>query len=278
MKSQSEKAAKFAALHEAPGCFVIANPWDVGSAQILAALGYTALTTTSAGYAWSIGRTDYQAGRDAVLAHIREIAPAVDLPLNADLENGFGHEPDVCAETIRLSAEAGLVGGSIEDATGNADDPIYGLEAATERIAAASEAAKAQPFRYLLTARCENYLHGQADLQDTIKRLQAYQDAGADVLFAPGLQTAEEVRTVCSEVDRPVNVLFGPWKESATIAEVAEMGAKRISVGGALAAVAYKALIEVGREMLDSGTMDWRAQLKPPGEVANLISQGRAAG
>lgn len=274
MKSQSEKAEAFAALHEAPGCFVIPNPWDAGSARILAALGYKALTTTSAGYAWSLGRTDYQAGRDDVLAHVRAVAPTVDLPLNGDLENGFGHEPEICAETIRLCAEAGLVGGSIEDATGDKDDPIYGLEAAADRIRASAEAARGLPFRFMLTARCENYLHGRPDLKDTIARLQAYQSAGADVLFAPGLQTADEIRSVCAEVDRPVNVLFGPWKETANIDEVAAMGVKRISIGGALAAAAYKALIEAGREMLEAGTMEWRKQLTPPGEVAKLIARG----
>lgn len=274
MKSQSEKAEAFAALHEAPGCFVIPNPWDAGSARILAALGYKALTTTSAGYAWSLGRTDYQAGRDDVLAHVRAVAPTVDLPLNGDLENGFGHEPEICAETIRLCAEAGLVGGSIEDATGDMDDPIYELEAAADRIRASVEAARALPFRFMLTARCENYLHGRPDLKDTIARLQAYQSAGADVLFAPGLQTADEIRSVCAEVDLPVNVLFGPWKETANIDEVAAMGVKRISIGGALAAAAYKALIEAGREMLEAGTMEWRKQLTPPGEVAKLIARG----
>lgn len=274
MKSQSEKAEDFVALHEAPGCFVIPNPWDAGSARILAALGYKALTTTSAGYAWSIGRTDYQAGREAVLAHVRQVAPSVDLPLNGDLENGFGHAPEDCAETIRLSAEAGLVGGSIEDATGDADNPIYASEAAAERVSAAVEAARGLSFRYLVTARCENYLHGRRDLKDTLARLQAYQEAGADVLFAPGLQTAEEIRTVCAELDRPVNVLFGPWKEEASIADVAAMGVKRISIGGALAAAAYKGLIDAAREMADAGTMDWRKKLTPPGEVAKLIAAG----
>lgn len=274
MKTQSEKAEAFAALHDAPGCFVIPNPWDAGSARILAALGYKALTTTSAGFAWTLGRTDYEAGREGVLAHVREIAPSIDIPLNGDLENGFGHAPKDCADTIRMSAEAGLVGGSIEDATGNPDDPIYSIEAAAERIRASAEAARALPFRYMLTARCENYLHGRADFKDTLARLQAYQEVGADVLFAPGLQTAEEVRTLCAEVDLPVNVLFGPWKEAATIAEVAEMGVKRISVGGALASAAYNALVEAGREMLDAGTMDWRSRTGARGEVVDLISRG----
>ncbi len=274
MLSQKEKAEAFVALHEAPGCFVIANPWDAGSARILAALGYKALTTTSAGYAWSIGRTDYQAGREAVLEHVRQVAPSVDLPLNGDLENGFGHAPEDCAETIRLSAEAGLVGGSIEDASGDKDEPIYEMQAAADRVRAAVEAARGLAFPYLVTARCENYLHGRRDLKDTLARLQAYQDAGADVLFAPGLQTSEEIRTVCAELDRPVNVLFGPWKEEASIADVAAMGVKRISVGGALAAAAYKGLIDAGREMLEAGTMDWRKKLTPPGEVPKLIGEG----
>lgn len=274
MKSQAEKAADFAALHDEPGCFIIPNPWDVGSARILAALGHKALTTTSAGFAWTLGRTDYQAGREDVLAHVRDVAPAVDIPLNGDLENGFGHAPEDCADTIRMSGEAGLVGGSIEDATGDSEGPIYPIEVAAERIRAAAEAAKALPFRYMLTARCENYLHGRADFKDTLARLQAYQEAGADVLFAPGLRTGDEIRTLCAEVDRPVNVLFGPWKEAATIAEVGEMGVKRISIGGALAAAAYKALIVASREMLDEGTLNWRSALKPPGEVASLIAAG----
>lgn len=274
MKSQSEKAEVFAALHDQPGCFVIPNPWDAGSARILAALGFKALTTTSAGYAWTLGRTDYQAGRDAVLAHIRDVAPSVDVPLNGDLENGFGHAPEDCAVTIRMSADAGLVGGSIEDATGDKDAPIYETGAAVERIRAAAEAARGMSFRYFLTARCENYLHGRRDLKDTIARLQAYQEAGADVLFAPGLQTADEIRTVCAEVDRPVNVLLGPWKEEATIAEIADMGAKRISVGGALAAAAYKGLIDAAQEIIDYGTMEWRKKLTPPGEVPKLIAAG----
>ncbi len=273
MKTQSEKAEAFVALHEAPGVFVIPNPWDAGSARILAGLGYQAMATTSSGFANTLGRTDYQAGRDNVMAHIRSVAPLVDIPMTGDLENGFGHKPEDCAETIQMSAEAGLVGGSIEDATGDEGDPIYTLDVAVERMRAAAEAARSLPFRYLLTGRCENYLHGRTDLADTIARLQAYQEAGADVLFAPGLRTADEVRTVCAEVDRPVNNLFGPWKEAATIEEIGAMGVKRISVGGALSSIAYGALINAGREMLEAGTMDWRKAMVP-GEVGKMIGAG----
>jgi 2-methylisocitrate lyase-like PEP mutase family enzyme len=184
MKTQVQKAEAFEALHKAPGCFVIPNPWDAGSARILAGLGFKALTTTSAGYARSIGFPDYNAGRENVMAHIRAIAPMVDVPLAADLEDGFGPKPEDCAETIRQGAEAGLVGGSIEDFTGDRSDPIHDIAAAAERVRAASEAARKLPFKFMLCARAENYLIGRADLADTIRRLQAYQEAGADVLFA----------------------------------------------------------------------------------------------
>jgi len=200
-KTQAEKAAAFEALHKAPGVFVIPNPWDPGSARLLAGLGFKALTTTSAGYARSIGFPDYNAGRAHVMDHIRAMAPMIDIPLAADLEDGFGLKPEDCAETIRQGAEAGLVGGSIEDFTGDRSNPIHSIEAAADRIRAAAEAASKLPFKFMLCARAENFLHNRADLGDTIKRLQAYQDAGADVLFAPGLNTSDDVRTVIAEID-----------------------------------------------------------------------------
>ncbi len=277
MKTQAQKAADFAALHAAPGCFVIPNPWDPGSARTLAALGFKALTTTSAGYARSIGVTDYKAGRDHVMDHIRAMAPCVDIPLAADLENGFGDDPEACAETIRLGAEAGLVGGSIEDATGEKANPIYDMAKAADRVRAAAEAAAKLPFKFMLCGRAENYLHGRADLVDTIKRLQAYQEAGADVLFAPGLNTAEEIRTVCSSVDRPVNVMGGARKERLTIEQVGALGVKRISLGGMLQAVAASAMIKAAREIADAGTFGFAKDMVPGVEIDGLLNTGAAS-
>ena len=247
MKSQSEKADDFAALHTS-GCFVLPNPWDRGSARLLAAMGFQALTTTSAGYARSLGVSDYNAGLDHVLAHVRDLADATDLPLAADLENDFGHAPEACAETIRLCAEAGLVGGSIEDATGDAGNPIYDLARAADRIRAAAEAARGLPFRFMLVARCENYLHGRPDLADTIARLQAYQDAGADVLYAPGLTTAEDIAVVCRAVDRPVNILGGLGAQPLSVTELAALGVRRVSLGSLLHSAAMTAFVRAAEE------------------------------
>lgn len=246
MKTQSEKAADFAALHER-GCFVIPNPWDRGSARLLAGLGFRALTTTSAGYARSLGVSDYQAGREHVLAHVRDLATATELPLAADLENGFGHTPETCAETILLGAEAGLVGGSIEDATGDGR-VIYDIAEAVERIRAAAEAAKALPYPFILVARCENYLHGRHDLADTIARLQAYQEAGADVLYAPGLSTAEEIGAVCRSVDVPVNVLGGLGAKPLSVCELADLGVRRVSLGSWLHSAAMTAFVNAAQD------------------------------
>ena len=241
--SQADKAAAFAALHKAPGVFVIPNPWDPGSARLLAGLGFKALTTTSAGYARSIGFPDYNAGRENVMAHIRAMAPVIDVPLAADLEDGFGPKPEDCAETIRQGAAAGLVGGSIEDFTGDRANPIYSIAEAADRIRAAAEAARNLPFKFMLCARAENYLNGRPDLADTIARLRAYQEAGADVLFAPGLNTSEEVREVCRSIDRPFNIVRGPRKEQLTVEQVGALGVKRISTGGMMHAVALSAMI-----------------------------------
>lgn len=251
------KAEIFRALHERPQTFVIPNPWDPGSARLLAQLGFEALATTSAGYAYSLGLRDNQVGRDAMLEHIRAITAATPLPVSADLENGYGDAPEDAAQTITLAAtEAGAVGGSIEDATGRAADPIYELEHAVDRIRAAVEAARALPFPFTLTARAENFLHGRPDLADTIRRLQAYQDAGADVLYAPGLRTREEIAELLRSVDRPVNVLAGP-QPGLAVANLAALGVRRISLGSGLARVAYGAFLQAAAELQQSGTFDF---------------------
>ncbi|MEQ1782784.1 MAG: isocitrate lyase/phosphoenolpyruvate mutase family protein [Hyphomonadaceae bacterium] len=275
-KTQAQKATEFEALHKAPGVFVIPNPWDPGSARLLAGLGFKALTTTSAGYARSIGFPDYNAGRENVMAHIRAMAPMVDVPLAADLEDGFGPKPEDCAETIRQGAAAGLVGGSIEDFTGDRSNPIHPIEAAAERIRAAAEAAKKLPFKFMLCARAENYLHGRQDLGDTIKRMQAYQEAGADVLFAPGLNSADEVRQMCRSIDRPFNIVRGPRKEMMTVEQVGELGVKRISLGGMMHAVAASAMIGAAKEIAESGTFGFTGSMPFAGEIDALLNKGAA--
>ena len=276
MKTQAQKAADFEALHKAPGCFVIPNPWDPGSARILAGMGFKALTTTSAGYARSIGVVDYQAGREHVMEHIRAMAPAVDIPLAADLEGGFGHKPEDCAETIRQGAEAGLVGGSIEDFTGDRGDPIYDMAKAAERVRAAAEAAKKLPFKFMLCARAENYLNGRPDLADTIKRLQAYQEAGADVLFSPGLNTADEIRTVCKSLDRPFNIMRGPRQAMLSVAQLGELGVKRVSLGGFLQAAAMTGFINAAKEVAGDGTFEFSKSMVAGSEIDGLLTKGAA--
>lgn len=273
-KTQTQKAAEFEALHKSPSVFVIPNPWDAGSARILAGLGFKALTTTSAGYARSIRFPDYNAGRDNVMAHIRAMAPTIDIPLAADLEDGFGPAPEDCAETIRQGADAGLVGGSIEDFTGDRSDPIHSIEAAADRIRAAAEAARKLPFKFMLCARAENYLNGRPDVGDTIRRLQAYQEAGADVLFAPGLNTSEEVREVCRSIDRPFNIVRGPRKETLTVEQVGALGVKRISTGGMMHAVAMSAMIGAAKEMATSGTFGFTQHMQAAAEIDPLLLAG----
>lgn len=254
MLTQADKAAAFAKLHEAPGTFIIPNPWDVGSARLLEHLGFEALATSSAGYAFLVGMADNAVDRDEMLAHAAAVDKATNLPVSIDLAKGFGDEPEVVAETIRLAAATGAVGGSIEDSTQRSDEPLYDRALAVERIQAAAEAARALPVRFMLTARAENFLVDRADLKDTIERLQLYQEAGADVLYAPGLTKLEDIRAVVSSVDRPVNVLLALKGVPLTLADLAEVGVKRISVGSALARVAYSALLNAGREMKDHGT------------------------
>jgi 2-methylisocitrate lyase-like PEP mutase family enzyme len=273
MLDQQSKFDRLKTLHESDGAFVIPNPWDAGSARLLASLGFEALATTSAGYAFSKGKRDSFAGlgRGEILANAAEIVSATDLPVSADLEDGFGASPTVCAETIRIACNVGLVGGSIEDATGNPDAPIYDISQAVERIQAASEASLDLPF--MLTARAENYLWGRPDLDDTIKRLQAFSDAGADVLYAPGLPDIEAIRTVCSAVDRPVNVLMGLSGPSYSVAELSNAGASRISVGGSFARAALGALMRAAEEVRSAGTFTYAADAIPDAVAAQLMSQ-----
>jgi 2-methylisocitrate lyase-like PEP mutase family enzyme len=254
MLTQLEKGRAFRALHERAGAFIIPNPFDAGTARLLAHLGFEALATTSAGYAFSAGKPDHGVTRDEMLEHVASIASDTDLPVSGDLENGYGDAPEDAAQTILLAATAGLVGGSIEDSTNRLDDPIYEIGAAAERIQAAAEAAHALSFPFTLTARAENYLHGRNDLADTIKRLQAYQQAGADVLYAPGLTRKEDIETVVRSVDRPVNVLAGLGDNPLGFATLSALGVRRISVGGALARAALGAFLRAAHEMRDDGT------------------------
>jgi 2-methylisocitrate lyase-like PEP mutase family enzyme len=250
---QAERAKAFRALHEREGAFLLPNPWTIGTARILAGMGFEALATTSAGFAFSLGKSDYSLNRETAIGHVATIAAATDLPVNADLENGFGDDPKVAAETILLAIEAGAAGGSIEDATGRAGDPIYEIKLASDRVRAAAEAAHRGMTELVLTARCENYLHGRTDLKDTITRLQAYQEAGADVLYAPGLTRKEDIARVVAEVDRPVNVLAGIG-EGLDRDTLAGLGVKRISVGSGLSRAALTGFIWAAREMREHGT------------------------
>ena len=252
--TQSEKATLFEALHRGPGAFVIPNPWDAGSARVLGSLGFKALATSSGASAGILGRRDGKVTREEAMAHARAIVAATDLPVSADLEKGFGDAPSVVAETIRLAGEAGLVGGSIEDATGNPQKPLYDLGLAVERVAAAVEAARALSFKFTLTARAENYLRGNPNLDDTIRRLQAFEKAGADVLFAPGLPDLGAVRAVCSALSKPVNFMAGIPGRSFTVAEIVVAGVKRISVGASFYRAAISGLVDAATEVRDTGS------------------------
>ena len=254
MRDQQTKYENFRSLHMRDKAFVIPNPWDAGSARLLASLGFEALATTSAGYAFSVGKRDSFAGlsRDEILANAAQIVAASDLPVSADLEDGFGASPEACARTVEMAVAIGLVGGSIEDATGNPNDPIHDVASAVARVEAAVDAARGKPF--LLTARAENYLWGRPDLTDTIKRLQAFCAAGADVVYAPGLPDLEAIRTVCREVDRPVNVVMGLRGPRYTVEQLSEAGVRRISVGGSFARAALGALKRAAEEVLSRGT------------------------
>jgi 2-methylisocitrate lyase-like PEP mutase family enzyme len=260
------RATAFRELHHRPGAFVVPNPWDAGSAKLLESLGFEALATTSAGYAFSLGRPDAAAAldREETLANVRAIVEATSLPVSADLENGFGDDPQVCAETIRMAAAAGLVGGSIEDATGRTRDPIYPFALAVERVAAAVTAARAVRFPFVLTARAENLITGRPDLSDTIRRLEAFADAGADVLYAPGLTTRDAITSVVRAVaPKPVNVVMGLSGATFSLAELAELGVKRVSLGSSLARAALGALLRASREVRDRGTFTFSQEAIP---------------
>ena len=269
---QVEKGQRFRALHERAEAFIIPNPWDVGTARLLAHLGFEALATTSMGYAFSAGQRDNTLDRDSVMEHVAQIAAATELPVSADLENGFGDAPSVVVETIKLAAAAGAVGGSIEDATGRSDRPIYDLSEAAERVRAAAEAARGLPFTFTLTARAEIYLHGRPDLKDTIARLQAYQEAGADVLYAPGLATKEDIAAVVQSVDRPVNALMGLSGVQLGLVDLSGLGVKRISVGSALARTALGAFRRAAHEMREEGTFTFARQAASAAEISAMFS------
>jgi 2-methylisocitrate lyase-like PEP mutase family enzyme len=255
--SQSDKAARFRALHQGPGAFLIPNPWDAGSARVLAGIGFAALATSSGAFAGTLGRRDGKVKRDEALAHARAVVDAVELPVSADLENGFGPAPAFAAETVRLAAGTGLVGCSIEDASGDKDKPLYELGHAVERIAAAAEAARALGVGFTLTARTENYLRGNPNLDDTIKRLQAFEKAGADVLMAPGLPDLGAVKAVCAALSKPVNFMAGIKGKSFTVAELEAAGVRRISLATSLYRAAVTGLIAAAQEAKDAGTFSY---------------------
>jgi 2-methylisocitrate lyase-like PEP mutase family enzyme len=257
MLTQIEKGKIFRALHERTSAFIIPNPYDIGTARLLAYLGFEALATTSAGYAFSVGKRDNTIDRGMMMTHVADIVSATDLPVSADLENGFGDDPETVAETIRRAAATGLVGGSIEDSTKRDDAPIYEFEYAIERVRAAADVARSLPFTFTLTGRAENYLVGRPDIRDTIKRLQAYQEAGADVLYAPGLTTKEDIASVISSVDRPVNVVMGLQGVQLSLSELSAIGVKRVSVGSALSRAALGAFLRAAREMRTHGTFNF---------------------
>ena len=251
---QQQRNARFRALHERPGTFIIPNPWDVGTARVLASLGFEALATTSAGLAHSLGVRDGMVSREEALTHCRVIVEASDLPVSADLEKGFGDTPEDVADTIRDAAATGLAGCSIEDHTNRRDAPIFEFNLAVERIQAASAAKRELPHDFVLTARCENFLWGRPDLDDTIKRLQAFESAGADVLYAPGLHDLDTIRTVCASVTKPVNVVMGMPGTTFGVSELADVGVKRVSVGSALSRAAFGTFVRAAKEMKEYGT------------------------
>ncbi len=269
------KADAFYALHNGAHAFIIPNPWDRGTARILAHLGFQALATTSMGYAFSVGQRDNSLTREQTLANAADIASATDLPVSADLENGFGDGPEAAAETIRLAAATGIVGGSIEDASGRADAPIYDIALAVERVQAAVAAARSLPYRFTLTARAENYLWGRPTLTDTIKRLQAFQDAGADVLYAPGLKTREDIAALVSSVDRPVNVVMGLQGAALGLEELSRIGVKRISVGSSLNRAALGAFVRAAHEMREQGTFTYASEAASPKEMTAIFDSFR---
>lgn len=271
--TQSEKALRFEKLHQRPGPFLIPNPWDAGSARILNRLGFEAFATSSGAAAATYGRRDGTLTRDEALASARAIVNATDLPVSADLENGFGHAPEAVAETIRKAAEAGLVGCSIEDFTSDKNQPLYDIQFATERIAAAFHAARSLPFRFTLTARAENFVRGKPDLHETIKRLEAYEKAGADVLFAPALPDLAAVRAVCSAVSKPVNFMVTIRRKSFSVAELVEAGVKRISFASSLYRAAMTGLLQAATEVWQSGTFGYLETAMTSAELYDYLPE-----
>ena len=269
--TQHDKAVQFRALHAQPSAFIIANAFDAGSAQLLAGLGFPAIATSSAASAATLGRGDGKISRDEALAHARLLSGAVDAPVAGDLENGFGHTPAHAAETIKLAAQAGLVGGSIEDHTGDPTRPIYDFNQAVERVSAAVEAARSLSFPFTFTARCENFLHGHPDLDDTIKRLQAFEKAGADVLFAPGLPDLKAVRTLCSSLSKPVNFMVGIPGLSFSVAELQEAGVRRISLATSMHRAAMTGLYRAALQIKETGTFDFLNGLVSPKELGRFL-------
>ncbi|HEU0178891.1 MAG TPA: isocitrate lyase/phosphoenolpyruvate mutase family protein [Blastocatellia bacterium] len=275
MNLQMTRAEEFKALHERPGIFAIPNPWDAGSAKLLASLGFEALATTSAGFAFSLGKPDRATAvsREESLEHARVIVEATSLPVSADLENGFGDDPETCAETIRLAAKAGLVGASIEDATARIEDPVYSFDLAVDRVKAAVRAARDLPFPFMLTARAENFLLGRPDIKDTIRRLEAFADAGADVLYAPGLKTRADIGAVVKAVaPKPVNVIMGLAGVSLSLDELADLGVKRVSVGSALARAAYGAFLSAAEEIRREGSFTFAEKAVPFAKINAMFN------
>lgn len=276
MDEQTRKFEQFKALHFQKQAFVMPNPWDAGSARILTALGFKALATTSAGYAFSAGKRDSfsSLSRDEIFANAAGIVAATHLPVSADLEDGFGRNPETCAETVAMACDLGLVGGSIEDATGDEKSPILEISHAVARISASAEKIVGKPF--LLTARAENFICGRPDLRDTIARLQAFSEAGADVLYAPGLPDLAAVRTVCAKIDKPLNVLMGLGGPSYSVQELSDAGARRISVGGSFARAASAALRRAAQEVMEHGTFHYAKDAIPDAELAAMMAQTKS--
>jgi 2-methylisocitrate lyase-like PEP mutase family enzyme len=275
MRTQAERARTFRALHERPGIFVMPNPWDAGTAKLFASLGFEALATTSLGLANALGRVDgaLAISREELIANCQAIAAATELPVNADLENGYADDPGEAATIIRLAADAGVVGGSIEDASGDPAKPIYDFNLAVERVAAAAEVAHALRFPFTFTARAENFLHGRRDLDDTVRRLQAFAAAGADVLYAPGLRDLETIRQVAAAVGKPLNVVMSAADPELTARQLADVGVKRISVGGALSRLAFAAVRDAAVAMREGGSFQWVRDTMPTKDLKAIFSR-----
>jgi 2-methylisocitrate lyase-like PEP mutase family enzyme len=275
MRTQAERARVFRALHERTGIFVMPNPWDAGTAKLFASLGFEALATTSFGFANALGRVDgtLAVTREELIANCRDIAHATELPVNADLENGYADDPKQAAQIIRMAAEAGIVGGSIEDATGRDDKPIYDFNLAVERVAAAAEVAHSLPFPFTFTARAENFLHGRRDLDDTVKRLQAFAKAGADVLYAPGLRDLATIKQVVAAVSKPINIVMSAADPELTTQQLADAGVKRISVGGALSRLAFAAVRDAAVAMRDEGSYQWVREAMPSKDLKAILEK-----